>query len=113
VDKEQKMSSIPPSNMNLVTGIVQTTVSQRQRAVEKDSEKNQQAQQAKEQSFLSDEQEHKVEDTLQLDDARVRKHDEEESHQQRKHRHRNMPEDQNPSPDNDEGEKPDHIDLQA
>lgn len=107
------MSSIPPSNMNLVTGITQTTVSQRQRAVEKDSEKNQQAQQTKEQSFLSDQQEHQVEDTLQLEDARVRKHDEEESHQQRKHRHRNLPEDQVQPSEDDEGEKPDHIDLQA
>jgi hypothetical protein len=108
------MSSIPPSNVNYIAGIVQTSFSQKDRAVEKDSEKNRQAQQAKEQTFLSDQQEHEVEDTLRLENTRIRKHDEEESHQQRQHKHRPMPEDNaDPSPDTPNGDEADHLDLQA
>ncbi|MFA5865107.1 MAG: hypothetical protein WC975_10530 [Phycisphaerae bacterium] len=109
------MSTIPPSNANLVTGVVQTTVSQKQRATEKASVEKQLAQQAREQAFLSDQQEHQVEDTLHTEDnIIVRKHNEEESHQQRKHRHRKLPEDNKPSDASDDPQqKPDHIDLQA
>lgn len=111
--KESAMSSIPPANTNLVTGVVQTTVTQRQRAAEKSADEKQQAQQAREQSFLSDQQEHQVEDTLHAEDPRVRRHDDEESHQQRRHRHRPMPED-NPAGDSqEETGEPDHIDLHA
>ena len=67
----------------------------------------------KEQSFLSDQQEHQVEDTLHLENNRVRKHDDEESHQQRRHRHRNLPEDQAQPMEKNEDDDSEHIDLQA
>jgi hypothetical protein len=108
------MSAIPPSNANLVTGVVQTTVTQKQRATEKAADDTQRAQQAREQAFSSDQQEHQVEDTLHTEDTIVRRHDEEESHQQGRHRHRHLPED-NPAGDDlsDTEPKPDHIDLHA
>ncbi len=107
------MSAIPPSNANLVTGVIQTTVSQKQRATEKAADDTLRDQQAREQAFSTDRQEHQVEDTLQTEDPRVRKHDEEESHQQRRHRHRSLPEDHPAGETPDEDEKTDHIDLQA
>ncbi len=108
------MSAIPPANANLVTGVAQTTVSQRQRATEKASEEKQRAQMTSEQASLSDQQEHQVEDTLHTEDTRVRRHDEEEFHQQRRHRHRQMPEDHSGNDgQEEETAKPEHIDLQA
>ncbi len=107
------MSSIPPSNVNLVAGIAQTSVSQRDRAIEKDTEKNRQQTQFREQTFLSDQQEHQVEDTLHLVNTRVRKHDDEESHQQRQHQHRSLPEDDIGSSDDETQDSNSHIDLQA
>ncbi len=106
------MSSIPPANMNLVAGITQTASSQRRQAVEKDSKDRQQAHLVREQTFLDDLQDHQVEDTLQTEDTRIRRQNEEESHQQKKHRHRQMPEDNLDT--NSEGpDDSDHIDLQA
>jgi hypothetical protein len=105
------MSSIPPSSANLVNSVLQASVSQRQRAVEKDTEEKKQTLLAREQAFLSDQQQNQVEDTLQTENARVRKHDDEESHQQRRHRHRQMPEDSSESTANEDEQT--HIDLQA
>lgn len=107
------MSGIPPAN--IAAGIVQATVSERQRAEEKNVEDRQKAQQAKEQAKLSDQQEHQVEDTLQADGTRVRRHDEEEARRRRRHRYRPLPEDPQDGDDEETngGEADPHIDLQA
>ena len=107
------MSAIPPSNANLVSGVIQTTVTQKQRAAEKAADETLRARFVVEQASSSDQQEHQVEDTLHAEDNRVRKHDEEESHQQRQHRHRTLPEDNPTGTAPDDEDKPDHIDLQA
>ena len=106
------MSAIQPSNTNMVTGVAQTTASQKQRSVEKDSEEKQHNTLVREQDLLSDQQKHQVEDTLHAEDTRVRKNNEEESHQQRKHRHRRLPEDNLPA-DQQENTDSEHIDLTA
>jgi len=108
------MSTIPPANTNLVSGVAQANVPGRQRVTEKNSEDRLQARQTQEQMSRSDEQKNQVEDTLHAEDTRVRKHDEEESHQQKKHQHRRLPEDpQDPTDPETTAEKPEHIDLQA
>ncbi len=106
------MSGIPPAN--IVAGIAQTTVSQKKRSDEKNSEETQRSAQSRELLTLTDRKEHQVEDTLLTEDTRVRKHDDEESHQQQKHRHRVLPEDDQSGKDSDEEtEDSKHIDLQA
>jgi hypothetical protein len=105
------MSSIPPAN--LAGSIAQTAVTQKQRADEKSIDERGKTDQAKEQASLSDRQEHQVEDTQHTEDKRVRRHDDEESHQQR-HRHRKLPEDQqNADGEDEQDESQLHIDLQA
>lgn len=106
------MSGIPPAN--IVAGIAQTTVSQKKRTDEKNAEEKQRAAQSKELATLTDQKEHQVEDTILTEDTRVRKHDDEESHQQQQHRHRAMPEDEQTGNETLQDEDaPEHIDLQA
>lgn len=107
------MSAIPPANANLVSGVIQSAAAQKHRAAEKAGEDIEQSHLAREQSRASDQQEHEVEDTLHTEDTRVRRHDEEESHQQRRHRHRALPEDNQPSDSQDAEDAAAHIDLQA
>jgi hypothetical protein len=96
----------------LVTGVIQTTSSQRKQSAEKSTEENQQADLTREHFFITDQHDHQVEDTLHTEDTIVRRHDEEESHQQQKHKHRQLPEDKQPTPDAENTSK-DHIDVQA
>jgi len=102
------MSSIPPSN--LPASIAQVIVTQRQRAVEEDSEKHQQAEKTREQAAANDLQDHQVKDTDQTDNPRVRRHDEEEARQRNKHKRKYQ--DQQ-SEDQTDQESSEHIDLQA
>lgn len=105
------MSGIPPAN--LASGIAATTLTQKQRADEKNTEEHQKADQARERANLSDKQKYQVEDTLEAETRGVRRHDDEESHQKRRHKHRKMPEDQQETEEDQTDEEQPHIDLQA
>ncbi len=105
------MSGVPPAN--IVTGIVQTAVAQKQSADKKNLEEKQRLSQSREQATLSDQQETQVEDTLETEETIVRRHDEEESHQQQQHKHRTLPEDEQDSSNTEPLSTSEHIDLQA
>ena len=102
------MSSIPPGN--IVGSIAATTVTQKQRADQQDSEEHKQLAQAREQANLSDKEEHQVEDTLETANPKVYRGDQQQT------QHRKRPRDQAQyqhleQQDNDQ--RPEHIDLEA
>jgi len=105
------MSGIPPAN--IAASIAQATVTEKQNADERRVEDRRKALQAKEQAREADRKEHEVEDTLEAEQQRVRRHDEEESHRQQRHKHRAMPEDGANDDQPEDTDQTSHIDLQA